>query len=113
MPTNPQVMMTKDHTKWNFDSLLDLIEGPLLNPKRMEEAIKVSRFIKRLISFFHPFSRRFSDLPRAKVCAGLVEHYETAHGPRTGKCEMGQTWMCDVDHFTCEPGRCEIVVNGR
>jgi len=60
-------MLTKDHTKWNFDSLLDLIEGPLLNPKRMEEAIKVSRFIKRLTSFFHPFSHRFSDLPRGKV----------------------------------------------
>lgn len=63
-----QVMLTKDHTKWNFDSLLDLIEGPLLNPKRMEEAIKVSRFIRRLTSFFHPFSHRFSDLPGGKVC---------------------------------------------
>jgi len=63
-------MLTKDHTKWNFDSLLDLIEGPLLNPKRMEEAIKVSRFIRRLTSFFHPFSHRFSDLPRGKVCDG-------------------------------------------
>jgi len=63
-------MLTKDHTKWNFDSLLDLIEGPLLNPKRMEEAIKVSRFIRRLTSFFHPFSHRFSDLPGGKVCDG-------------------------------------------
>jgi len=63
-------MLTKDHTKWNFDSLLDLIEGPLLNPKRMEEAIKVSRFIRRLTSFFHPFNCRFSDLPRTKVCNG-------------------------------------------
>jgi len=62
-----QVMLTKDHTKWNFDSLLDLIEGPLLNPKRMEEAIKVSRFIRRLTSFFHPFNHRFSDLQRTKV----------------------------------------------
>ena len=61
-------MLTKDHTKWNFDTLLDLIEGPLLNPKRMEEAIKVSRFIRRLTSFFHPFSHRFSDLPKGKVC---------------------------------------------
>jgi rapamycin-insensitive companion of mTOR len=61
-------MLTKDHTKWNFDTLLDLIEGPLLNPKRMEEAIKVSRFTRRLTSFFHPFSHRFSDLPRGKVC---------------------------------------------
>ncbi|TFY70661.1 hypothetical protein EVG20_g2351 [Dentipellis fragilis] len=59
-----QVMLTKDHNKWNFETLQDLIEGPLLNPKRMEEAIKVSRFIRRLMSFFHPFSHRFSDIER-------------------------------------------------
>ena len=60
--TNP-----KDHIKWNFDTLQELIEGPLLNPKRMEEAIKVSRFIRRLMSFFHPFSHRFSDMKRTRV----------------------------------------------
>jgi hypothetical protein len=60
-------MLTKDHTKWNFEVLHDLIEGPLLNPKRMEEAIKVSRFIRRLLSFFHPFSHRFSDMEKDKV----------------------------------------------
>ncbi|KAG8214549.1 Rapamycin-insensitive companion of mTOR, N-term-domain-containing protein [Butyriboletus roseoflavus] len=59
-----QVMLTKDNTKWNFDILQELIDGPLLNPKRLEEAIKVSRFMRRLMSFFHPFSHRFSDLPR-------------------------------------------------
>ncbi|KAF9221011.1 hypothetical protein BS17DRAFT_786363, partial [Gyrodon lividus] len=59
-----QVMLTKDNTKWNFDMLQELIEGPLLNPKRLEEAIKVSRFMRRLMSFFHPFTHRFSDLPR-------------------------------------------------
>ena len=60
-------MLTKDYTKWGFDTLQELIEGPLLNPKRMEEAIKVSRFIRRLMSFFHPFSHRFSDMSRIKV----------------------------------------------
>ncbi|EGN98236.1 hypothetical protein SERLA73DRAFT_169260 [Serpula lacrymans var. lacrymans S7.3] len=59
-----QVTLTKDHTKWNFEMLHDLIEGPLLNPKRLEEAIKASRFMRRLMSFFHPFSHRFSDMPR-------------------------------------------------
>ncbi|TDL23281.1 hypothetical protein BD410DRAFT_858667 [Rickenella mellea] len=61
-----QVMLTKDHTKWNFDTLSDLIEGPLLNPKRLEEAIKVSKFVKRLMSFFHPFSHRFADIKKSK-----------------------------------------------
>ncbi|EDR13794.1 uncharacterized protein LACBIDRAFT_309182 [Laccaria bicolor S238N-H82] len=62
-----QVIVTKDFAKWNFETLQELIEGPLLNPKRMEEAIKVSRFIRRLMSFFHPFNHRFSDLPRTKA----------------------------------------------
>ncbi|KAF9046606.1 Rapamycin-insensitive companion of mTOR, N-term-domain-containing protein [Panaeolus papilionaceus] len=61
-----QIMTTKDHTKWNFDTLQELIEGPLLNSKRLEEAIKVSRVVRRLMSFFHPFSHRFSDIKRIR-----------------------------------------------
>nr|VWP00964.1 Guanyl nucleotide exchange factor Sql2 [Ganoderma boninense] len=61
-----QVMLTKDHGKWNFDTLQELVEGPLHNPKRMEEAIKVSRYIRKLMSFFHPMAHRFSSLPKTK-----------------------------------------------
>ncbi|KAJ8469790.1 hypothetical protein ONZ51_g8763 [Trametes cubensis] len=61
-----QVMATKDHMKWNFETLQDLIEGPLHSAKRMEEAIKVSRYIRKVMSFFHPFSHRFSDLANTK-----------------------------------------------
>ncbi|KAF8272211.1 Rapamycin-insensitive companion of mTOR, N-term-domain-containing protein [Lactarius quietus] len=63
-----QVTLTKDHTKWNFETLQELVEGPLLNPKRMEEAIKLSpRFLRRLMTFFHPFTHRFSDIERNKA----------------------------------------------
>ncbi|KAJ9122550.1 hypothetical protein QFC22_001979 [Naganishia vaughanmartiniae] len=41
---------------------MDVIEGPLLNPKRFEEAFMVSKFGRRLLSFFHPLSRQFSDM---------------------------------------------------
>lgn len=60
-----QVMTTKDYTKWNYDTLLEIVEGPLLNQKRLEEAIRVSKFIRRLMSFYHPFSHRFSDISKA------------------------------------------------
>jgi rapamycin-insensitive companion of mTOR len=60
-------MLTKDHAKWNFETLVDLIEGPLLNPKRLEEAIKVSKFGRRLMSFFHPLNHKFSDIKKTKV----------------------------------------------
>lgn len=65
---SPQVTITKDYTKWNFETLQEIIDGPLLNPKRMEEAIRGSRFMRRLVSFFHPFSRQFSDIKRTRVC---------------------------------------------
>lgn len=60
-------MLTKDSSKWHFETLQEFIEGPLLNPIRMQEAIKVSRFVRRLMTFFHPFNHRFSDMPRNKV----------------------------------------------
>ncbi|KAL4073251.1 Rapamycin-insensitive companion of mTOR, N-term-domain-containing protein [Scleroderma yunnanense] len=59
-----QIMITKDSTKWSFEVLQELVEGPFLNPKRLEEAIKVGRFMRRLMAFFHPFSHRFSDMPK-------------------------------------------------
>ena len=62
-----QVILTKDQSKWNFDALMEMIEGPLLNPKRLEEAIKASKWGRRIMTFFHPFNHRFSDMPRTKV----------------------------------------------
>ncbi|OCH89904.1 hypothetical protein OBBRIDRAFT_793801 [Obba rivulosa] len=59
-----QVMLTKDQAKWNFEALQELVEGPLQNPKRMEEAIKVSKYMRKLMTFFHPLSHRFSDMSR-------------------------------------------------
>ena len=60
-------MQTRDYTRWNYEPLLDLIEGPFLNPKRLEEVIKLSKFIKRLMSFFHPLSHRFSEVKKTKA----------------------------------------------
>ncbi|KAG8904203.1 hypothetical protein FRB99_002106 [Tulasnella sp. 403] len=62
-----QVMVNKEHTKWNMEALVELIEGPLMNPKRLEEAFRVTKFGKRLISFFHPFANRFSALRKTKA----------------------------------------------
>ncbi|RIA92645.1 Rapamycin-insensitive companion of mTOR, N-term-domain-containing protein [Glomus cerebriforme] len=58
-----QVLQTKDGTKWNFETMMELLQGPLLNPRRLEESIK-SKFIKRLIGFFRPTSRRFSEIEK-------------------------------------------------
>ncbi|TFK61396.1 hypothetical protein BDN72DRAFT_805030 [Pluteus cervinus] len=71
--TETQIMSTKDHAKWSFEHLHELVEGPLLNAKRLDDAIRVSRSIRRLMSFFYPFNHRFSDLPRTKANARWVK----------------------------------------
>jgi len=74
-------MLTKDYSKWNFETLQELIEGPLLNLKRMEEAIKVSKFIHRLMSFSQPFGHQFSDLLNVKVVIlfSLIRLHNACH----------------------------------
>lgn len=69
-----QVMLTPDHTKWNFDTLLGLIEGPLLNSKRLEETVRVSKFTRKLMGFFHPFNHRFSEIKNTKVHLPPTSH---------------------------------------
>ena len=56
-----QVLSSVNPLKWKWDIILKIIEGPLLNGKRLDEAIKASRFIKRIMNFYRPFKYRFSE----------------------------------------------------
>ena len=62
-----QVLGASNYLRWNWDLINDLIEGPLLNPKRLDEVIKASRFLKRLLGFYRPFKYRFSDARNDKA----------------------------------------------
>jgi len=62
-----QVLVTKDHTRWNLVKLLELIEGTLyMNPKRLEELTRSTKVMKRLLSFLHPFEGRYPHIKRTK-----------------------------------------------
>ncbi|KNZ50068.1 hypothetical protein VP01_461g7 [Puccinia sorghi] len=62
-----QVLVTKDHTRWNLGKLLELIEGTLyMNPKRLEELTRSTKVMKRLLSFLHPFEGRYPYIKRTK-----------------------------------------------
>ncbi|KAF3940113.1 hypothetical protein ABW19_dt0207420 [Dactylella cylindrospora] len=67
-----QILTTKNHTKWKMDALLELVQGPLLNPKRLDEALKGTKFLKRLMSFFRPFKFKFSAITNTKPNQRLV-----------------------------------------
>jgi rapamycin-insensitive companion of mTOR len=61
------VILNRDHTKWNYDLVVELLEGALMNPKRLDEAIKATKFVRRLMSFFHPSGGRFPSINRTGV----------------------------------------------
>ncbi|EPS40449.1 hypothetical protein H072_5728 [Dactylellina haptotyla CBS 200.50] len=67
-----QILTTKNHAKWKMDALLELVQGSLLNPKRLDEALKGTKFLKRLMSFFRPFKYRFSEIKSTKPNLRLV-----------------------------------------
>ncbi|KAL2760914.1 hypothetical protein ACRALDRAFT_1078558 [Sodiomyces alcalophilus JCM 7366] len=60
------VLNSSNYLKWNWDTILKMIDGPLQNGKRLEETIKVSKFMNRIMSFYRPFKNRFSDLTSNK-----------------------------------------------
>jgi hypothetical protein len=66
------VLSSKNPAKWKWDIMLRLIEGPLTNGKRLEEAIKASKFIKSVVGFYRPFKYRFSEMPSTRSAQKYV-----------------------------------------
>lgn len=60
------VLSTVNYQKWDWALIQDLIEGPLTNPKRMQEAMNTSKFVHRLLGFLRPFKYRFSEAANTK-----------------------------------------------
>ncbi|OTB07142.1 hypothetical protein M426DRAFT_53909 [Hypoxylon sp. CI-4A] len=77
-------------SKWNWDIVLRIIEGPLMNGKRLEEAIKASKFAKRLVGFYRPFKYKFSEIKSTRNtqkyvrvgCALMHTLLQTAEGTK-------------------------------
>lgn len=55
-----QITSHSQYVKWKWELIHGLVEGPLTNPRRLEEAIRYPKFLKRLVGFFRPFKYRFS-----------------------------------------------------
>jgi rapamycin-insensitive companion of mTOR len=67
-----QVLSSKNPLKWKWDIILKIIEGPLLNGKRLDEAIKASRFIKRIVSFYRPFKYQFTEIRKTRAAEKYI-----------------------------------------
>ncbi|KAG0262939.1 hypothetical protein BG011_009535 [Mortierella polycephala] len=58
-----QVLNTKDVSKWRWNLILEIIQGPMLNPRRLDEAVRGTKFSKRLLAFYRPLNHRYSNQP--------------------------------------------------
>lgn len=61
-----QVLNTVNFTKWRWDLIQHIIDGPLLNAKRLDEAMKATKFVHRMLGFYRPFKWRFSEIKNTK-----------------------------------------------
>jgi rapamycin-insensitive companion of mTOR len=90
MIADTQVLASGNYMKWDWDLILKVIEGPLLNGKRFDEAVKASKFLKRIMSFYRPFKYRFAGVrntrPNQKYvkagCALMHTMLQTPEGVR-------------------------------
>ncbi|KAL7626704.1 hypothetical protein AAE478_003478 [Parahypoxylon ruwenzoriense] len=84
------VLSHSNPSKWNWDVVLKIIEGPLMNGKRLEEAIKASKFAKRIVGFYRPFKFKFSEIKSTRNtqkyvrvgCALIHTLLQTAEGTK-------------------------------
>jgi len=56
-----EVEQHKEPTKWEWELVMELLEGPLRNPAHLSSAMK-TKFIKRILSFFRPEKHMFSEM---------------------------------------------------
>lgn len=61
-----QVLNTVTFQKWRWELIQQVIDGPLLNAKRLDEAIKATKFVHRVLGFYRPFKYRFSEIKNTK-----------------------------------------------
>ncbi|KIW08236.1 uncharacterized protein PV09_01164 [Verruconis gallopava] len=59
-------LSTSNWTKWRWDIIQNLIDGPLRNPKRLDEAMRSTKWLHRLLGFYRPFKYRFADVKNTK-----------------------------------------------
>lgn len=60
------VLNSSNYNKWNWEVIMKVIDGPLQTGKRLEEAIKASKFMKRIMSFYRPFKYRFAEVKNTR-----------------------------------------------
>jgi rapamycin-insensitive companion of mTOR len=104
MLLDTQVLITNNYTKWQWDKLYELFQGPLMNQKRLDESIKGIRLLPKLFGFYRPSKNKFSKIKNTKVplalfLAGLL---------MIAECAVREDWVCYVYYVARQRGRTRI-----
>lgn len=54
------VTLSREHSAWSVPLIFELLDGSLWDARRFDEALNGTKFVKRLLSFFRPWSLRYS-----------------------------------------------------
>ncbi len=65
-----ELMSAKDFSKWNWEGLLDVVEG--LGPK-LDDTLKLYKFLKKALFYFKPSSSLYSELTNIKSHALITK----------------------------------------
>jgi rapamycin-insensitive companion of mTOR len=95
MLLDTQVLMTNNYTKWQWDKLYELFQGPLMNQKRLDESIKGIRLLPKLFRFYRPSKNKFSKIKNTKV---FLMNFKLTLAKR----ELCQDWVCHVYDATLQ-----------
>nr|CAG4717426.1 unnamed protein product [Naegleria fowleri] len=68
------VLVTKDSKRWNWEKIYCLIFGPLRVAHRLKEVItKQEKLLKRILSYFKPYKKAFSELKYQEANLGYTK----------------------------------------
>ncbi|CAK7896648.1 target of rapamycin complex 2 subunit Tsc11p [[Candida] anglica] len=74
-----KVLTVKEYNEWNWLILSEIIEGPMRNPKKLEEICKnFPKFLKQVLAFYRPFKFRFCNhvVPSTKSNSSKVARHK-------------------------------------
>lgn len=60
------VLNSSNYAKWDWDAIMKIINGPLQNGKRLDEVVRASKWMKRIMSFYRPFKYKFSEVKNTR-----------------------------------------------
>ncbi|KAJ9668040.1 hypothetical protein H2201_001846 [Coniosporium apollinis] len=59
-------LRSSNFTKWDWVLIQQILDGPIFDPKRLDDAINATDFAKRMFGFYRPFKHRFSEIKNTR-----------------------------------------------